>query len=191
MRKKLVNTLLAVAAATLTLTPALLAADATPVHNEMFDVTLPAGFGEFTTQTQKAQGEEGTIETRNWISKAPTGEAIVVTVSTMPGKILDPSKMLESTRDSLLKSLNATLENENQLSETSRDLLFRSQQAAFLRSRLDVRENQLFQLLYVGRSEEQRELPSVGKLFESFQIAAVATPAAPAEAAPATTASSQ
>src|SRR5690348_8100871 len=49
-----------------------------------FAVTLPAGYGEFTRQVQTVPSPEGEIETTSWISKAPTGEAVIVTMSTMP-----------------------------------------------------------------------------------------------------------
>ena len=57
---------------------------ATDVQNDAFSIRLPAGFAAFTTQAQTAKAAEGTIETTNWVSKAPTGEAVVVTVSKMP-----------------------------------------------------------------------------------------------------------
>lgn len=142
------------------------------VQNEAFRITLPAGFAAFTSQAQAVKAAEGTIETTNWISKAPTGEAVVVTVSKMPGKILDPATLMTSTRESLLKSLNATLENEEKVEgeKPATNLMFRSASAAFLRSRLVVDGDRLYQLLYVGRSEEQRAAGTVGQLFDSFHI---------------------
>ena len=147
------------------------------VEDGAFSITLPEGYSKFTKQEQKA----GEITATNWISKAPTGEAIVVTMSQMTGKILSPDAMIESTRDSLLKTLNATLEKE-QKGEGEGDALyfFRSPGAVF-ESRLVVDDSRLFQLLYVGRSDEQRDAPAVTKLFESFTIAK----AEPAEAVPA------
>ncbi len=90
--------------------PAPAAAQADP-----FTITLPAGFSPFAKQTQSVKTNDGNVETTNWVSKAPTGEAVVVTVSKMPGKILDPTKMIGSTRDSLMKSLNATVESDDKL----------------------------------------------------------------------------
>jgi hypothetical protein len=149
-----------------------LVAQSTPGH-EAFDITLPTGFAEFTKQVQKAESPEGTVETTNWISRAESGEAVVVTVSKMPGHILDPDKLIDATRDSLLKSLKATLENEEdvtgELPETR--LQFRSD-AAVLQSKLLVDDDRLYQVLYVGRSPEQRAAPAVAQLFSSFRIAA-------------------
>lgn len=162
------------------------AAVAGPVKTDAFSIALPEGFGEFATQSQKAESPEGMIEATNWISKAPTGEAVVVTVSTMPGPIADAEKAFAGTRDSLLESLGATLENEQTIeaAHPTADLSFRNS-AAFLRSRMLVDGDRLYQVLYVGRSEEQRAGTAISQMFDSFTIAA-----APAPETPAVTASS-
>lgn len=140
--------------------------------NDGFTVSLPAGYGEFSKQVQTTKSPEGEIETTNWVSKAPTGEAVIVTSSRLPGKILDPHKMIESTRASLLQSLNATLESEEPRPGelTSTRMLFRNN-AAYFRARFTVVDDHLYQLLYVGRSEEQRTAPAVGAMFDSFKVA--------------------
>ena len=149
-------------------------AENAPVANDGFTVSLPGGYAAFTKQVQTTKAPEGDVETTTWISKAPTGEAIVVTSSKMPGKILDPQKMIASTRASLLKALNATLESEEPRPGDlpSARLLFRSD-AALFRARFTVVDDRLYQLLYVGRSEEQRAAPAVNGLFESFSVTAV------------------
>lgn len=150
------------------------AASAGPVTTEAFSIHLPEGFGEFSTQAQKADSPEGKIDTTNWISKAPTGEAVVVTVSTMPAPITDAAKAMDGMRESLLKSLNATLESEEKIEDgKAANVLFKSA-GAFLRSKLVVDGNRMLQVLYVGRSEEQRNAPAVGELFQSFQAAEAA-----------------
>ena len=110
------------------------------------------------------------------------GEAVVVTMSRMPGKILSPEAMIDSTRDSLLKALGATLESEKKADAANESLLFFKSAAAVFESRLVVEDDRLFQVLYVGRSEEQRTAPAVTQLFESFSIAK-AEPAVAAEPA--------
>ena len=160
--------------------PVASAADTTPVTNDAFSLTLPVGFGEFATQTQKSKASDGgVIATTNWVSKSPTGEAVVVTVSRMPAKILDPEKLMSSTRDTLLASLKATLESEQKVAGDmpTVELLFKGQteNPPYLRSRLAVQEDRFFQLLYVGRNQQQRDLPSVADLFDSFRISAPAT----------------
>lgn len=139
---------------------------------EPFTVALPDAYAAFTRQVQITKSPEGDIETTNWISKAPTGEAVIVTVSRMPARILDPQKMIDSTRASLLKSLGATLETEEPRPGElpSSRLLFRTD-SAFFRARFTVLDDRFYQILYVGRSAEQRTAPEVGQIFESFRIA--------------------
>jgi hypothetical protein len=144
-------------------------AGAEQVTNDAFGINLPTGFGAFTKQAQPVDAKK--IETTNWISKSPTGEAVVVTVSKLPGKILDPTKMMASTRDGLIKSLNATIESDEKAAGDmpSEHLTFHNAQA-FLRSRLVVDNDRLVQLLYVGRSADQRALPGVAEMFNSFHV---------------------
>jgi hypothetical protein len=148
-----------------------LPAAAGDVKNEVFSIHLPSGYAEFTMQIQKSKAAEGEITATNWISKSPTGEAVVVTMSQMPGKILDPQKMMTSTRESLVKALNGSLEKEEPREGTmpSTRFLFHSDNA-FFRSRLVVDDDRLYQVLYVARSPEQRESPAATELFDSFQI---------------------
>ena len=144
-------------------------AQAAEIHNGAFAVTMPDGFGAFARQPHSVNAG---IETDTWVAKAPTGEAVVVSVSKMPAKITDPTKALDSTRDSLLKSVKGTLENEENVQGTlpSRRLTF-SSGTAFLTSRLIVDGDRLVNVLYVGRSAEQRAVPAVAQIFDSFQIA--------------------
>ena len=147
------------------------AAGADQVSNETFSLTLPPGFGAFAKQTQTTDGKDGKIETTNWVSKAPTGEAVVVTVSKMPGKILNPDQMIHGTRDALLKSLNATIDSEEKIEGEAPAARMQFHSAnAFLRSRLVVDNDRLYQLLYVGRSAEQRGASTVGDMFQSFHV---------------------
>jgi hypothetical protein len=127
-----------------------------------FTVTLPEGYGVFAKQVQSTDSPEGKIETTNWVAKAPTGEAVVVTMSRMPGRILDAGKLIDSMRQSLRKSVGATTESDVNLFRTG---------AAVFRSHYVIDEDRLFQLLYVGRSDEQRNHASVAQLFESFKLA--------------------
>ena len=141
---------------------------------EPFAVDLPDGFSDFQSQTQKSESPEGVVETTNWVSKAPTGEAVVVTVSKMPGHILNPDKLMQSTRDSLLASLKAKLEEEKKIEgDTPGTVLqFRSESATpvYLQSQLLVDDDRLYQLLYVAKTPEQRSSAAVGELFASFKV---------------------
>jgi len=143
-----------------------------------FTITLPPAYGEFTKKVQTASSPEGTIETSNWIARASTGEAVIVSMSDLPAQILDPQKLITSTRASLLQNLGATLEREEPRGEVppSVRLLFRSD-AALFRARFTVVDDRFYQLLYIGRSEEQRTAPAVSQIFDSFRI--TASPDAP------------
>lgn len=147
-------------------------AGAAVVNTSSFAVTLPDAY----SAPVKSSAMKDNITTDTWLSKAPTGEAVVVSVSTMPAKIADPVKLMDSTRDSLIKSVNGTLESEQPLAADmpSRRLVFSSNGKAFLRSRLVVNGDRLYQLLYVGRSEQERNAPAVAALFDSFKVNAAA-----------------
>ena len=135
---------------------------------EPFTLTLPTGFGAYAKQSQMA----GKIEVTNWISKSPTGEAVVVTMSKMPGKILDPGKLFDSTRDSLVKSQNLTLDSEEKGTGTppSAKMAFHAGSNVFLKSRLIASDDKLYQVLYVGHTTEQRDNPAVASMLDSFSI---------------------
>ena len=145
------------------------------VQKRAFALTLPSGYSPFTKQVQKAASPDGEIVTTNWVSKAPTGEAIIVTMSSMPAKILEPQKLFAGARASLLKTLGATLESETARpgDTASVRLLFRSDRA-FFRARFIVEGDRFYELLHVGRSAEQRNAEAVGQLFESFRISSPA-----------------
>lgn len=146
---------------------AALGVQAQDVKNETFSITLPDGYGEFAKQAQTVKSPEGDIETTTWVSKAPTNEAVVVTLSKMPAKILNPEKLIASTRESLLKSLGASVASEQEPD------VFQSASAWF-RTRYVVSEDRFYQVLYVGRSAEQRSAPAVTALFDSFNPVAPA-----------------
>ncbi|HVS31341.1 MAG TPA: hypothetical protein VMS98_07785 [Thermoanaerobaculia bacterium] len=150
---------------------ATLPVSAEDVKNEVFSIDLPAGYAAFIKQVQKQKSPEGEITATNWISKSPNGEAIVVTMSQMPGKILDPQKMMTSTRASLVKALGASLEQEEMREGAvpSARLLFYSDDA-FFRSRLVIDDDRLYQILYVARTAEQRVSPAATQIFETFRI---------------------
>jgi hypothetical protein len=158
------NRLLSTIAAALLVASACVAAD---IDGDTFHLTLPA---EYSAPVKTVTNKDG-IQTTVWVAKAPTGEAVVASVSKLTGKVGDPAKLLDSTRDSLIKSVNGTLESEQNVPGDfpSRIIIFRSGNA-FLRSRLALVGDQLYDVLYVGRTEEQRNLPAVAQIFDSFKI---------------------
>ena len=167
-----------------------LAQIANAAEAQPFQITLPTGFGAFTNQTQTAKDPSGKdIKVSNWISKSPSGEAVVVSVSKMPAKIDDATKLMDGSRDSLLKSVNGTIDTQKTLDGTMPAIAFdfHSGTAAFLRAKLMVEGDSLYQLLYVGRTADQRANPSVDGLFQSFAINVPTQAAAATTTAPATT----
>jgi hypothetical protein len=140
---------------------------AAEIGGDAFHISLPAKFAV----ASKTSTNKGGVETTTWVSKADDGTAVVVSVSRMPARIADPVKAMDGARDSLLKSVNGTLEREEVApgDMAARLLLFRSG-GAFLRSRLAVDGDRLYSVLYVARSEEQRARPSVAQVFDSFTI---------------------
>lgn len=158
-------------AATIAVTAAAYAANI--VQPGAFSMTLPSGFGDMTKQVNTIKSPEGDIPTTTWVSKAPTNEAVIVTISQLPAKILDPQKLIDSTTASLIKSLGAELETSTPRpgDAASARILFHNK-AAWCRARFTVNGDRLYQLLYVGRSPEQRAAPAVEQLFDSFKIAA-------------------
>ena len=152
----------------------LTAAAASGAETAVFSVTLPGGFPEFQqTRSQSAEVPQGKIETTNWVSRSPKGEAVVVTVSRMPGKLGTPASLLSGTRDSLMKAFNASLEKELNLpgSYPATSLTFKANSSPlFYRAKLMVVGNTIYQILYAGRSAEQRSAAPVGRVFDTFLI---------------------
>lgn len=135
-------------------------------------VSLPSGFGDFSTQSQKTPSPEGDIRTTNWIARAPSGDVVILTESAMPARVLDPEKLLAGNRRSLLTSLSATLESEQKIDvpRPSRGFLFRNA-AMLFRARAAVVGDRLYQLLFVTRAEDRRSAAETERLFDSFVAA--------------------
>jgi hypothetical protein len=139
-----------------------------------FSATLPDGFPDFSAEgTQKAQVPDGIIETRPWIARAANGEAVVVTVTKMPNTIQSPHAILGKTRDQLLKVFHSSLENESRLPGTrpGSQLVFRSTDgSAYFRAQLTVINDTIYQVVYFGTSEAQRNAPQIARVFDTFKI---------------------
>jgi len=163
--------LILAAAATFAQTPP----EPAKVTNDAFSITLPAGFTAFTNQTKSADSPDGKVDTTTWVAKSQAGQAVIVAMTKMPGKILDPDKMNQSTRDALVKSLNATIENEQKMAGdlTGENLLFKSNSApVFARARLIVSGDRQYQLIFIGHSDPERSAQPVESMFNSFQATA-------------------
>jgi hypothetical protein len=154
-------------------------ASAAEVHTQAFTIDLPHDFPAFEKKNDVQKAGDGNIETTTWISRSPsTAEAVVIAVSTMPGKILDPQKLFDKTRDALLASLKGTLENDESSSQAvpARRLLMRTPNA-FIRARLMTTGARLYQILYVARASEHRSSPEVSNMFASLHLDDSAAPA--------------
>lgn len=143
------------------------------VSNDAFSITLPAGFTAFTSQTKSADSKEGKIDTTTWVAKSSTGQIVIVAMTKMPGRILDPDKMMASTRDALLKSLNATVESEEKIpgSLPAEKLVFKSNtaQPVYVRTNIIVAGDRQYQVIFIGHSDAERTVPAVASMFDSFQ----------------------
>ena len=153
----------------------LMAVSTTQIANaaeaQPFQVTLPTGVGTFANSSQTAKSPSGDIKISNWISKSPTGEAIVISVTKMTGKILNPGQQMSNTTDALVKSVNAMVDSQEKIDGPVPALRVKFHTAsAYMRARLMVQGDELYQILYVGRTPEQPANPAVDTLFQSFAI---------------------
>ncbi|HSP33914.1 MAG TPA: hypothetical protein VLU46_06325, partial [Thermoanaerobaculia bacterium] len=122
-----------------------------------------------------ADSAEGKVDTTTWVAKSPAGQAVIVAMTRMPGRILDPAKMMASTRDALVKSLNATVESEDKGpgDVTSEGIMFKSNsQPIFARARLIVTGNRQYQVIFIGHGDAERTTADVNTMFDSFQATA-------------------
>lgn len=159
-------------AATLILPATAFAAD---VVNDDFAVTLPDGYGEFTRQVQKVQAPSGTIDQVTYVSKAADGSAFIVTYGDLSGPITDPAAAMDGGRDSLVRSLNASVETEAERQIDGlpgRSFSFSSQGATpiFARTDLAVTGPRMYQVIFLGFSPEARADAKVSQFFNSFDI---------------------
>ncbi len=168
----------------------------TPVEQDSFSITLPAGFGEFTRQQQTVKSANGDIQQVTFVSKGLAGSAVIVTYGQMTGKILDPTAMMGSGRDSLLKSLGAKLESETQVEIDGKpglSIVYSAEKPRpiFARTDLVVAGSRMYQVIFLGSSAEAPASESTRQMYSSFDVNEAAIEkaeqelAARAEAAPA------
>ena len=153
----------------------LLAVSASAAETSRFKVALPDGFSEFAaTKSQAGESTTGKVEAENWLSRSKTGEAVVVTVTHLPSKVERPAELLTGARVTLLKMFRSELEREQSIPGTrnTSEYVFHSIEGAplFFRARVTANPDSMVQMIYVGRSEAQRDAAQVGRMFQSFQI---------------------
>ncbi|HEU5163547.1 MAG TPA: hypothetical protein VFV54_10405 [Thermoanaerobaculia bacterium] len=147
----------------------------TPVQQESWSITLPAGFGEFAKQQQTVKSANGDIQQVTYVSKGTGGSAVIVTYGQMTGKILDPTATMNGGRDSLLKSLGAKLENEAAVEIDGKPGLSISYSAEkprpiFARTDLVVAGPRMYQVIYLGGSAEALASEGTQQMFKSFDV---------------------
>jgi hypothetical protein len=151
------------------------ASDADKLETDDFVVELPAGYSKPAKQEQTIPSESGPIRQVTYVAKNDTGSAVVVTYSIMTGKILDPAAMMKSGRDSLIKSLNAKVDSEQATQIAGRPSLRLSYSAAeprpiFARTDFVVHDDKMYQIIFLGASQEERQNAAIARIFDSFKV---------------------
>jgi len=160
-------------------------AQAGQVKGDAFSVTLPDGFGNAQQQKQTVQSPSGPINVVTYISKAEDGSAVIIGYSEFSGTITDPGATLTSGRDSLLKSLGATANNEKDVEVSGHpartfNYSATSPRTVFGRTDLVVVGPRMYQLIYLGFTQEALQKGDVQGMFSTFKVREVEKDAAPA-----------
>lgn len=147
------------------------------IEKTSFTIDMPDYFGEFAKQEQKIQSADGPIIQTTYVAKAPSGEAVIVTYGAMSGKILNPDAMIDSARDSLMKSLKTSVNTENKFQSDGRPArtVFYSASAPrpmFGRTDFVIDGKRMFQVIYVGGAKEGLEAQATNDMFSSFHVKA-------------------
>ena len=145
------------------------------VNGDAFSVTLPNGFGDAQSQKQTLDSPSGPITQVTYISKSQDGSAVILGYSEFSGTITDPDATLKSGRDSLLKSLGATAKNERSAEVSghpARTFLYSatSPRLVFGRTDLVVVGPRMYQLIYLGFTQEAIQQADVQGMFSSFRV---------------------
>jgi hypothetical protein len=160
-------------------------AQAGQVKGDAFSVTLPDGFGSAQQQKQTVDSPSGPINVVTYIAKADDGSAVILGYSEFSGKITDPAATLSSGRDSLLQSLGATAKNERDVEVSghpARTFNYSATQprTVFGRTDLVVVGPRMYQLIYLGFTQEALQKADVQGMFTSFKVQEIETEQAPA-----------
>ncbi|MEO8218256.1 MAG: hypothetical protein ABI718_14340 [Acidobacteriota bacterium] len=152
------------------------------VTEEGFTIQFPTTFSKPARQVQTIKSESGPIKQVTFVSKSPEGVACVMAYSELTGDILDPKKMMESGRDSLLKSLNAQIESEKDDDidgHPGMSFLYSASAPKAIAARTDllVAGPRMYQLIYITPSVEARQQPSAQECFSGFKVTSVTTAA--------------
>ena len=153
----------------------LLAVSVSAAETSRFKVTLPDGFSEFAaTKSEAGKSTAGKVEAENWLSRSKTGEAVVVTVTHLPSKVEKPAELITGARASMLKMFRSELDREQSFPGTrnTSEYFFHSVEGTplFFRARITANPDSMVQMIYVGRTEAQRDAAQIARMFQSFQI---------------------
>jgi len=159
-------------------------AQAGQVKGDVFSVTLPDGFGNAQQQKQTVESPSGPINVVTYISKADDGSAVILGYSEFSGTITDPSATLSSGRDSLLKSLGATAKNERDVEVSGHPARTFNYSATeprtvFGRTDLVVVGPRMYQLIYLGFTQEALQRADIQGMFTSFKVSEIEKQSAP------------
>jgi hypothetical protein len=150
-------------------------AQAGQVKGDAFSVTLPEGFGNAEQQKQTVNSPSGPISVVTYISKSNEGSAVILGYSELSGKIMDPDAQLAESRDSLLKQLGATASDERTTKVSghparSFNYSASSPRAVFGRTDLVVVGPRIYQLIYLGFTQDEVQKHDVQGMFSTFSV---------------------
>jgi hypothetical protein len=143
-----------------------------------FGITLPPGFGPFTSQQKTQPTAAGPIELVILQSENTQG-ACVVGYSDFPEASFvgrTPKKMLEDGRDGALKNINATLEKQEDLTvqgKTGLAIYGSTNQGGkdiFVRFHFVLDKPRAYQIGYLAYNRADLDKPEVQAYFDSFHI---------------------
>lgn len=160
-------------------------AQAGQVKGDAFSVTLPDGFADPQQQKQTVQSPSGPISVVTYISKANDGSAVILGYSEFSGVITDAPATLASGRDSLLKSLGATANSERAVEVSGHpartfNYSATSPRTIFGRTDLVVVGPRMYQLIYLGFTQDGLQKADVQSMFSTFKVKDVEPKAEPA-----------
>jgi uncharacterized caspase-like protein len=143
-----------------------------------FSITLPPGFGAFTSQQKTQPTAAGPIELSILQSENSQG-ACVVGYSDFPEASFvgrDPKKMLEDGRDGALKNIKATLEKQEDLmvqGKTGLAIYGSTNQGGkniYVRFHFVLDKPRAYQFGYLAYNRADLDKPEVQAYFDSFRI---------------------
>ena len=141
---------------------------ATPVKEDSFAIVLPDGFQQFAKQTQNG------AKVTTYVSKNEKGEIVIVSHALMaPTEDLDA--YLAKEKNSLVKSLKATLESEQAIEidgqkGISFNYAIQGARPMFGRTDMVVANPRLYQVIYLTAEQASVGGANVVEMFSSFDL---------------------